>query len=1195
MRSSSRPVQRPVLSFVTNVPHFMAAMIAVFFVCLPLLSQTNQGRISGAVFDQTGGVIAGATVTVTDVARGIARPLTVDSAGEYSASSLLPGTYTVRGEAKGFRAVEHTGILVQVGEDIRVDLTLQAGEQTQTVTVTAEIPQLETTNSTLGGALANQTINDLPLNGRDFTSLLALRPGITLYPGGGNYSESTNALRTNWNSLLLDGSLDFNPLSGASVINFQFMAGGSSSSLPVDSIQEFNTQQNPKAEYGWAPGAVVNIGLKSGTNSLHGTAYAYGRDDALDARNYYNQAPSPKTPVALEQFGGTAGGAIIKDKLFWFASYDGQRYTVGNLYVASTPVTTSIGNPNSSIPDACNALKAAGKTINPLSAQLAGLNTATCVVSPSSSTLENLFPFNNGTNPGGPTAITPNLTNNNPENNGVGKLDYHINDHHQLSASYYYGGLNSLWVTSPDQLTPAWQNIIQARVDAYSANWTWTPNSRWVNELRAGFHQNEQVNLSNDGTVDPAAPWPTGYGINTGVTNPSFFGFPYLQITGFSNFALGHGRHTSDWSGGEGDIVDDVSFLRGNHSFKFGGEFVYGVLNQYSYNSAEGQIKFGSLQNYLQGIPSNGAILAGAPATYGRDRAFSGFFQDDWRLTTRVTLNLGLRYEYVTPPWEPQHLYSGFQPNLGLVQAGVQVPSLIHGDRKLFSPRAGLAWDVNGNGKTVVRAGANLMYPSLLFPVEVGNIAAPFGADIVVNGVTTPGSQAGSFSASYTGAQLNWNTTGPVFPITSALAANRLRCGDGVGTDPKPCTTSAVDPNIVDPRIISWNLDVQKALTKSLTLDIGYVGNHGSGLNALVDENQPPIGAGWFGPHNAAAACLASAPTYNNCNVSNADITAAQPFHTQYPYLSFIAESRNRDISNYNGLQVTLTQRSYHGLSILAGYTYSHSLDDMSGEGSGSWKPQDAALPQLEYGNSDYDLRHRFTLTLNYAIPGKKSFGQLLEGWQLNSVVTLQSGLPWGIMDNSDDFTGTGEFKDNTPMRWDYTGNPSAFTSGNFKIPCFGPATGCTPFPVVGGVPQPPAACMSAAQANGQLAVASLMNLGCYVENGGVLTPPAYGSIGTMGRNIFRDGGFRNWDFSVFKNWKVKERLTAQFRVEFFNVLNHPNFANPYGARSGYDNNDPSNGYGMGCGCITPDAATGNFVLGSGGARDIQLGLKLLF
>jgi len=1214
---------------VRRVLYMAAETMAVLLICVPLFSQTNQGRIQGGVFDQTGGAIAGATVTVTDVARGVAQTLTTDSAGQYAASSLVPSTYTVRGEAKGFRVLEHTGVLVQVGEDIRVDLTLQAGEQTQTVTVTAEIPQVETTNATLGGALSNETINDLPLNGRDFTRMVQLRPGVVSYPGGGDHADSANGFTSRDGLWLLDGVMAYNPVNGGQIVNFRYQAGTASSTLPIDAIQEFNTQENPRAEYGWAVGAVINVGLKSGSNSIHGTAYAFGRDTALDARNYFNTptslngAPNPKTPVALEQYGATAGGPILKDKLFWFVGYEGENLSVGDIYVGSAPVSVSVpsfpssgcnvlavGNCSASIVDACNDIGRAN--VNPLSAQLAGLPAGSCIPQPASSTFENLFPFNPGTNPAGPTAFAPfPLPNTTTENNGIVKINYHISEHHALSGSYFIADMpNALWVTSPDQLTNQMQNYITVRTRVFGSNWTYTPNSSWVNELRVGTNSITEIDTGPDNKNNQALPWPTGFGIPTGVTNPTYFGMPYIQISNLNNFALGHGS-TTDFRGpgGTTEVGDNISYLRGKHSFKFGGDFFYLRLADDSLRLAQGRVKFKTLEDFLTGNVRSGQILTGNPQVHQRDASGAGFIQDDWRATKTLTLNLGLRYEYMPPPWEINNQYGSFNFSTGMTQGWT-----VHPDHRNFSPRIGLAWDLSGNAKTVVRAAAAIIYQTADFWGTSGGGATgvPFGYDIVTTNGTITGSQVGA--GSFTFSQLAWNTTGPIFPAGGG--GSRLQCGDGVGTDPGPCDTNFVDPNLHTPRITNWNLDIQRALTNNLTLDVAYVGNHSHGQARSVQINQPAIGAGWFSaaaqnpapaPNGTGSiACLQSVNDpvpYDNCNVFNPYNTPLQPLYSKFPYIGFLDETQNVGFSNYNALQVTLTQRRYHGLYFLASYSYGHGLDDFYGAPPQRGGLQNNTQPGLDYATSDYDIKHRFTLSLTYNVPGRKAPAELLEGWSVNSIVTVQSGLPWGVMDTNDDFPGTNAFHDSSQTTWDFTGKPADFTSGPTPIPCYSNASinpadtlaNCTPYAMVGGVPTPPAACMTVAQANGPLAVASLMNLGCYVKGSSVLTPPAYGTLGTMGRNIFRDSGFRNWDFSILKDWKFKERLNAQFRVEFFNLLNHPNFANPYGAFTTYYNNDPSTGLGFGCGCITPDAAAGNFVLGSGGARDIQLGLKLIF
>ena len=268
--------------------------MALFLVVatLSLFAQTTNGRILGTVHDQSGAAVANATVTVTDVQRGATRKLTTDGSGNFVASSLPPSVYTVRAEANGFKTVEHQNVQLEVAQNVSLDFSLSPGTVQQQVVVTSEVPMVNTSNATLGGTLSNEEINDLPLNGRNYENLLQLRPGVMRYPGGGFSTTSANGLRAEDNVYLIDGLYDSEPFSGQSIINGAGIAGDSATILPVDSIQEFNVQQNPPAEYGWKPGAIINVGLKSGTNDFHGTAYAFGRDAAWDARNYFNTVQS---------------------------------------------------------------------------------------------------------------------------------------------------------------------------------------------------------------------------------------------------------------------------------------------------------------------------------------------------------------------------------------------------------------------------------------------------------------------------------------------------------------------------------------------------------------------------------------------------------------------------------------------------------------------------------------------------------------------------------------------------------------------------------------------------------------------------------------------------------------------------------------------------------------------------------------
>ena len=313
---------------------FLLTMGLLFLSSSPLLAQGTAGRILGTVTDQSGGAIAGATVTVTDVERNTTRVLTTDQAGAYNASNLLPSNYKVRAEAKGFKTFERSGVVLEVNGELRIDVTMQPGEVSQTITVNEAVPMVETTNAELGATLQSTIIQDVPLNGRNFENLLQLNPGVTIYPGGAGYTQSANGQRPHDNVYMVNGINATDPWLGQSVFNAVMASGDAGTIMPMDAIDEFKTEFNPRAQYGWKPGAIVNVGIKSGTNTFHGSAYAYGRDTAFDSRNYFNVASVPagvtanttKQPVGLEQFGATAGGAIKKDKLFYFV--DSRRLTV---------------------------------------------------------------------------------------------------------------------------------------------------------------------------------------------------------------------------------------------------------------------------------------------------------------------------------------------------------------------------------------------------------------------------------------------------------------------------------------------------------------------------------------------------------------------------------------------------------------------------------------------------------------------------------------------------------------------------------------------------------------------------------------------------------------------------------------------------------------------------------------------------
>ena len=849
---------------------------------LPLTAQTTTGRILGSVTDSTGAAVAGASVLVTDTQRGATRTAATNTSGEFAVPELQPGIYKVRAEAKGFKTVERPNIVVEVAVDLRVDITLPTGQVSETVVVTDEVPLVDSLSSTLGGTLSNAEINDLPLNGRNYENLLQLRPGVVRYPGGGFSTTSTNGLRAEDNAYFIEGLFNSEPYSGQAIINGAGIAGDSATILPIDSIQEFNVEELPPAEFGWKPGAVVNVGLKSGTNGIHGTAFAFGRDgDVFDARNFFNTVPSPKLQRTLEQYGGSMGGPIVKDKAFFFGAYEGQIYDVGNSYggvtspsMVSMPTDGSCvflmtGDCNDSIPDVIADLQAGGVTVSP-----ASLNISGCTLTGGSITCNGTgFPANNNPN----INIQNGFPNDVTVYNAIGKVDFTLNRNQHISGMYFFGN-NTGTVEDFSELQSRWRSDIHTRAQVVGGSWIWTPSSRWVNEARAGYNRLYQPTLPGDLSTPGSS-----YGLDTGVSGPFTGGLPRIGFGGY--FTTLGGFKWPKFQGPDSitQFVDHVSYVAGKHSVKFGAELHYNNVTNAAYGNARGSINFlggvlsagpppdnappasSPLEDFFAGLPFKSTLEVGDPTLHLHNWAYSGFIQDDWRATKNLTLNLGLRYEFSTILQEEHNLLGNFDPNFGLVQVKTgsnQIPSLYNPDHKNFAPRFGFAWDISGKGTTVIRGGAGLVYETVNWQSFIAFNNA-FGPGSVPTGGLYSGSPIDSGGTIETGnvTTKNFLNFGPGTTWDNTQVFNTtLDC-----TPPNACPIMSVDRNLTTPHVWNWTLSVQHAFTPNLTLELAYVGNHGGNLTG-DPRHQSAAGRIGLAGRPSWPPCLASASMgYNNC------------------------------------------------------------------------------------------------------------------------------------------------------------------------------------------------------------------------------------------------------------------------------------------------------------------------------------------
>jgi len=1056
-----------------NRRQILSVVLAVLLTSSVLLAQSFRGSIRGQVVDPRGDVIAGAKVTAKSAATGLLRDTITGTDGGYVLAELPVGLYTVTAESVGLSPVAQN-VIVNVGLDTTAnfDLTTLA-QRTEQVTVVANAPVIEQTRDVLGQAVDRKLVDELPLNGRDFGKLVALVPGVTVEPAGVAGTEfgfgqfNINGNRDRSNNYTLDGTDNNDPYFNNSALNQVGITGAPATLLPIDAIQEFNLQSQFAAEYGRNSGSVVNIITRSGTNRFHGSVFEFLRNSALDARNYFN-TETRKSEFQNNQFGGSLGGPIVKDKTFFFMAYEGQRENVGSDFLLNVPTQAEISQ---------------AQTVALATGQITAINPA----------LTSILGFYPQSTTGQIASV---VNDKNDLDNFIVKIDENLSNTEQLTGRYAFGQSYQIFPLGNNggfgkgSRLPQFAQTSPTRVQVVSLSFLSTLSSTRINEVRFGYSRYRTSFSSLNANFDPAS---IGLDFGTGKLGlPEFdFSIPQLENLGAIGFSVPRGRTSQTWQ-----ILDNFTWLHGKHTFKFGGEFHRAVVNNFNDNLERGIFDFSPtglaadpvvdvLANFYLG---NGDVEADTGntqrTTYNNGLSF--FAQDDFRATSTLTLNLGLRWEYFGPLSEANNLLSNLAPDGALAMVGTHgLGGVYNRDFKNFAPRLGLAWTPIPN--TVVRMGYGIYYDYVPQDLFIANFTTSAGV------ATNPIGPKPVFEMSFNSSAFNGTTPG--VPILTAITTG-------------PFTIFATPRNFPTPYSQNWNFNVQHKLAENTSLELGYVGSKGTHLVRLFDANQPDANF-----------------NFPNPNFGNLDMLA--------PISSSV----------FHSLQTTFRIQAVHGFSGFATYNYSKSIDDAS-DGidftAGAAFPQNSYDLPAERGPSTFDTRHRFTGAVTYDVPYWQALPKALgTGWALNWIVSVQSGRPIPII-TSNDTTG----------RFYFNQRPNVVPGVNPILPHWNPFTG-------------------------------YLNANAFAQ-------PADGTFGDLGRDSIYGPGYKNLDFSVTKNTKLYERLNLQLRAEFFNILNHPNFALPAGSIN--PGVAPAGQISQ-----TPDVAQGNPGLGGGGPRVVQLAAKFNF
>jgi hypothetical protein len=1001
--------------------------LGVLFPSTRSTAQTFRGGINGTITDASGAVVPGARITATDSATAVVRDTISSSGGEFSFNDLPLDAYNIKVEATGFQSTEVTGVQVLAGKMYTLPIKLNIAQQATTVEVSADALSLDTTTTTQTTTLDSVALQDVPLNGRDFTQLL----GSSVSFAGYNNSGSVNGTRSDQINYTIDGTDNNDLYLQVDAVNQGGISGIAGVIYPVEALDEYSLQTTGNSETGRSPGGNLNVTTKSGTNQFHGSAYYYNRNEALAVLSPFVTPGSPEQPLRNQNYGGSVGGPIWRDHTFFFLTYEEQKFVIGE------PNTVTEPSP------AYQKLALAELTKYHVQASPVSQNILSSLWDPS--VIADLS--------GTPLNYSSSAPQAGYSHNAVAKLDHNFSEKSHLSGRWYFGqgyadAPSCVFVCS---YLPEYFQTVPSHIQNFNLVWNYALRPNLSNQVAAGVSYFMQDFADLVHSQNPL----TLAGLNTGAT---LSGAPQIAINGFDSIGVTPTSGRNDISG---QIADTLSWTVGRHQMRYGVEFRRAFIDLYYNWGARGAFNFGTgscdlgpwsadapkpcgdgaitdtnilnLADFLAGYATTSGITLGTQERFIYTHTGTLFAEDSWQATRKLNVNAGLRYDYQQPFFTNDPNLSIFDPsNGGLVVAGGSSKlNYIYNSNKLdVSPRLGLSYQALPG--TVIRANYGIYFDQPAGQAFFGNIGIPNGG-------------SGGANNNPAGSQPNESIVlGPETPVwTNNQTTPIFTPSEGQPTGSNVVSIYSVSRDFKTPYAELFGLNVEQTLGKAWLLNVGYVGSASRHNLVLQDVNQAGLGSEYQAVPYTSTSCPAGFSGATT-TTPGTNLQCSRPYFSQFPNFGIINQIESAAAASYNALQVTLRSSLWHGLTSQFAYAWSHNLDDSS---QFNLLPQNSANLQGDWGNANNDIRNHFAAYLNYEIPGLNYGPKVLtQGWELNSILKFQNGQPVNVLSGADN-SGTFEEEDRAsitgpPINSDRSVQSHSYAQylnqGSFAVPANG-------------------------------------------------------------------------------------------------------------------------------------------------------------